>query len=256
MNSLKIGLSNFVRKHGSTVLTVAASAGVITTSVMVAKATKAVVEDLNEKENEVQIEEERELTVKEKAIVVIPHYAPAIVIGAVTISCILGIDLLGKKQQASLASAYTLLSTQFKRYREQVIDIYGAECEEQIHKEIALDERKDVPDVYPVLGGENLYFDEYTAIRFKSTIEDIFMGVNKFNEYLDEMRSVDINVLYSMINHPGLPFEMMITQTDTWKHLDPVCIPCMDDDGCCYWSFYYDFPGDALYSPDTHRWLR
>lgn len=50
------------------------------------------------------------LTKLEVARTVLPAYMPAVVVGYATIVCILGVNLLCQKQQASLASAYALLN--------------------------------------------------------------------------------------------------------------------------------------------------
>jgi len=54
-------------------------------------------------------------------------YGPAVALGVVSISCLVGSHHILTKRNAGLAAAYTLLDEGFKKYRKNVVDKYGAE---------------------------------------------------------------------------------------------------------------------------------
>ena len=94
----------FLKKNASTILTCIGSAGVIATSVMAVKATPKALALLENAETE----KGEGLTKIEKIKVVGPAYIPAVLIGASTIACIFGANILNQRQQAALMSAYAL----------------------------------------------------------------------------------------------------------------------------------------------------
>ena len=66
-------------------------------------------------------------------------------------TCIFGSNVLNKRQQASLASAYALLDTSFKEYKKKVIDLYNEEADIEIRNEIAKDKYEE-NDIFSKLG--------------------------------------------------------------------------------------------------------
>lgn len=45
-------------------------------------------------------------------------YIPAVAIGASTIACIMGANALNRRQQAALTSAYALVQSSYKEYKD------------------------------------------------------------------------------------------------------------------------------------------
>ena len=124
-----------MKKHGSTILTYASVAGVIGTGVMVAKATPKALQVLELAEEE----KGEKLTLLEKINVAGPVYIPSVLIGASTIACIIGSNVLNRQKQASMASAYALLNQSFKDYKSKVNDIYGEDADARVEEELAKD---------------------------------------------------------------------------------------------------------------------
>ena len=123
----------FVKKHGSTILTTLGVVGVIGTTVAAVKETPKALMLLNEAKKE----KGEELTVIEKVKVAGPVYIPSVIIGTSTIACIIGSNVLNKRHQAALLSAYTMLDQSYKEYKDKVIDLYGEETDEKIEEEIS-----------------------------------------------------------------------------------------------------------------------
>ena len=122
-------------KHKTILLAIVSSVGVIVTGIAAAKAVPKAIE-LQEKAEQ---KKGSELTKKEKVKASMPAYILPIVFGAATITCIMGNSILSERQQASLASAYGLLSTTYTKYRNKVREIYGEEAHQDIMRAIMVD---------------------------------------------------------------------------------------------------------------------
>lgn len=103
--------ARFLRKHGGTILAVAASVGVVATAIETGRATtKAkhlleVDEALRTYNEDEQGIVEEPPTKKQIALICWKAYVPAVILGGGTIACILGSNALNKKQIASLTAA-------------------------------------------------------------------------------------------------------------------------------------------------------
>lgn len=65
-------------------------------------------------------------------VAVVKTYAPAVVLGAVSIASIVMSHKILSKRNAALAAAYTAVDTGFKEYRKRVADRFGDEVEKEI----------------------------------------------------------------------------------------------------------------------------
>ena len=178
----------FLKKNSATILTVAAAAGVITTSVLSAKAAIKASRVLAHKEEE----KGEKLTFEETISAVWTIYILPIVAGVSTIACVFGANILNQRQQASLASAYALIDSSYKEYKEKLKELYGEEAHNNIIDAIAA---KKCEDVYISAGGlesaynqeiesdtePRLFYDEYSGRYFESTIEKVLLAEYHLN---------------------------------------------------------------------------
>ena len=67
-------------------------------------------------------------------------YAPAVILGGLSIASILGGHNILQKRNMALAAAYATLNTTFKDYRDRVIDRFGKDVEYQIHHNLKAEE--------------------------------------------------------------------------------------------------------------------
>ena len=125
----------FLKRNSSTILTCIGAAGVIATSVLAVKATPKAMALLEQSEEE----KGEKLTNMEKVQVAGPAYIPAAIVGASTIACIFGANALSKKTQASLMSAYALLDSSYKQYKNKVKELFGEDSDRNIRKGMAKD---------------------------------------------------------------------------------------------------------------------
>ena len=71
-------------------------------------------------------------TKKEKFKVAAPIYIPTVLSGMATIACIISANLFNKVQQASIASAYALLSSSYKEYRDKLKELHGEDADLEV----------------------------------------------------------------------------------------------------------------------------
>lgn len=191
-------LQVFLRKHSSTILTCLSAAGVVATSVLVAKETTKVEKALTEAENEKGCE----LTKVEKFKIAAPIYVPSVIVGVSTLGCIFGANILNKRQQAALASAYALLDSSYKEYVGKVKELYGTEGDMKVREEIAKDHYEE--EDLSVAREKLLFFDSHTLQFFESTIEDVLSAEHKLNEAFSSLGNVSLNDFYELLGLPPI----------------------------------------------------
>lgn len=184
----------FFKQNGSTILTCIGGFGVIATSVLVAKATPKALKRLE------KVEEEKgeDLTKLEKVKVAGPAYIPAVLTGASTIACIFGANMLNKRQQASLASAYALLDRSYKDYKKKVEELYGEEAGVRIREELAKDKYEGLEDI-DFGDDKQLFYDGFSGRYFQSTLADVIQAEYDTNKQLINNGGVYLNEFYEFL---------------------------------------------------------
>ncbi len=184
----------FLKRNASTILTCIGGAGVVATSVMAVKVTPKAISLIDKAKDE----KGEELTKFEIVRAAAPVYIPSILVGTSTIACIFGANILNKRSQAALMSAYALLDSSYKDYKNKISELYGEEGTNRIKEELAKDkyEESDIK----VEDNTMLFYDEFSKRYFESTMykvqyaeyainRDIHMrgyaALNDFYEYLD-----------------------------------------------------------------------
>ena len=193
MSSLLNKAQIFLKRNSGTILTGIGAAGVVVTSIMAVKATPKAIRILEEAKEE----KGEELTVVETVRAAGPIYIPAFISGASTIACIFGANILSKRNQATLASAYAFLNNSYKEYKNKVSELYGDDANDNIRKGIAKDKYKDYNDSFT--DDKQLYFDEYSGRYFQSTPEDIQKAEYEINRTLAIDDGVYLNDWYEHI---------------------------------------------------------
>jgi hypothetical protein len=195
MNNLLSNSKLFIKKNGSTILTCMGGAGVVATSVMAVKATpKALL--LLEKAEE---EKGEDLSKFEKVVVAGPAYIPSVLVGASTIACIFCANVMNKRQQASLMSAYAMLDSSYKEYKNKVKDIFGDE-EGKVVEGIAQDKYDE--DGISKDDDSLLFYDEFSGRFFNSTMDKVKQAQYEINRDLALQDSATINDFYEYLDIP------------------------------------------------------
>ena len=188
-----MNVQRFIKRNASTILTCLGAAGVVATAVLAVKETPkamSLLDDAREEKGD-------KLTVLEKVLVAGPTYAPAVITGAATIACIFGSNVISKRQQATLMSAYALLDSSYREYKNKVDELYGEEAGERVREEIAKDKYTGDEEL-PDNNGE-LFFDFYSGRYFNSTQERVLMALYEINRRMACDFTVTLNEYYELI---------------------------------------------------------
>lgn len=196
MNNLLQYSKKFIKRNGSTILTCIGGVGVVATTVMAVKATPKALELLEQAE----IEKDEPLTVLEKIRVAGPSYIPAVLVGVSTIACVFGANVLNKRQQASLLSAYALLDNSYKEYKKKVSALYGEDADKHVQNELAKDAYKEADIEYE--DNKLLFYDEYSRQYFNATMEDVLNAEYTLNRDFAYHGYAVLNELYDLLKLP------------------------------------------------------
>lgn len=197
----------FIKRNAPTILTVTGGIGVVTTSITAAKATPKAIRLLEEAREE----KKEELTKIEKIKIAGPVYIPTILMGTATIACIFGANILNKRHQAALVSAYAMIDSSYKEYRQKLKELYGEEAHEEIVNAIAVEKAREVGITANNLctktcltddescGEPVLFYDEWSNRYFESTIEQVIVAEYHTNRNFTLRGYLFLNELYSFL---------------------------------------------------------
>ena len=121
-----------IRKYSPVALSCVASAGVVVTAIAAAKATPRAVALVYADSRKKHDGDPYAYTKKEAFIAAWKCYIPAVAFGASTIACIIGANALNRRQQAALTSAYALVQSSYKEYKDKLKELYGEEAHNAI----------------------------------------------------------------------------------------------------------------------------
>lgn len=229
-----------VQKHSPEILICAGVGGVIVSTVMACKATPklegilleskdrlaeikkaASDESLSERYSENDAKKDITIVYVQTGVKVVRNYAPAAVIGVLSITSIFASNNILKKRNAALAAAYTALDVSFKEYRNRVFDRFGEEVESEIRynlksqkiEEVEVDENgkeKKVKKTVKVAGLNGVsdyarYFDK-TSTNWDRNWDYNEMFLKSQQSYAnDKLRAkgrLYLNEVYDMLGFP------------------------------------------------------
>lgn len=182
----KLGKSvgDTLKKASPTIVSCIGAVGVVATAVLAGRGTVKAVRVLDEHNYTVQDKEDK----RQILLYTFRYYIPAAVTGAVTIACIIGANVLNRRRQAALASAYTLVSRSYNDYKQKLKELYGEEAHEKVLEALAVEKAKDV-HIHGTAcfsdcslefedSGEELrlFYDSYTERYFQTTISQVLQA--------------------------------------------------------------------------------
>lgn len=188
----------FIKRNASTILTVVGGAGVVTTTVLGIKATPKALLLLEEAKQE----KGEDLTKLEKVKVAAPVYIPTMVSGVATLTCVFGANILNKRHQAALTSAYALLDNSYKEYKAKVEELYGEDADEQIKDGIAKDKYEE-PET---TDDEQLYYDDFSGRYFISTPTKVMQAEYNVNRDIHMRGWAELNDYYDCLDIEDIDF--------------------------------------------------
>lgn len=236
----KVGFK--LKKHSPEILVVAGVVGTVTSAVMACKATTKlndILEDAKtdiDKIHEVSADEEfkaahaytEEDSKKDLAIVyaqtavkVVKLYAPAVILGGLSIGAMLTSNNILRKRNVALAAAYTAVDKSFKEYRGRVVDRFGKELDRELRynikakevEETIVDEngkekkfKKTVNVVDPTVYSDYAKFFDDGCTGWTKDPEFNLMYLKRQQEYANDLLQAKghlyLNEVYDMLGIP------------------------------------------------------
>ena len=133
--------------------------------------------------------------------------------GASTIACIMGANALNRRQQAALTSAYALVQSSYKEYKDKLKELYGEEAHNAIIDSIAIEKRKDIS--ISANGGwydssldfgegmepevSRTFYDSFSQRYFESTIEKVIQAEYHLNRNFMFAGVIPLNDFYEFL---------------------------------------------------------
>lgn len=150
-----------LKKISPTILSCFGAAGVVGTSVLAVKATPKALRKIRS-DSKYTHNDPDAYTKLEAFQSAWFYYIPSVVMGAATIVCIFGANVLNKHQQAAITSAYALLNDAYQDYKNRLKELYGEDAHRKIVEAIAVEKANDVYIASTgLIKGSSLDFDEH-----------------------------------------------------------------------------------------------
>ena len=201
--------STGLRRSSPTNLTALGIVGVVGTAVMAVRATPKALKLIKAKKDELETDK---LTPMELVQTTWRCYIPSALIGVGTITCIVGIGVMDKRNQAALTSAYTMLNESYKQYRQAAKKVYGEDADNKIHTEMAKDAKVASSDwgyqVYNMdmdPASEQLLFYDLTSKKyFTTTMAAVLNAQYHVNRNLSLRGDCSLNEYLSFLGVDGV----------------------------------------------------
>ena len=177
------GTKDFLNDNVSSIMT-GVGIGAMGTSAVLA-GTGAIKADRKIREAEVEPSKSEKFAIYGK------NLAPAVVVGILGASLIVGSDILDMKEKAALGALYVSADQKLKSYKEKVKEKIGEKKEKDISHEVNAEKVKSMnlttsgaSGVVNTGHGQTLFVDSQFGTAFLSSFEHVRQSVNDFNEEL------------------------------------------------------------------------
>lgn len=154
-----------IRKSGPLIATGLACAGVIVTALLAAKKAP----EIQTAVEEARVERRGALKPLEIVKAVAPSAWPVCAVAAGTIACIVGIQAINQKQQASLMAMYGVAAKSLKKYDSKIKELFGEDAPMKVKTAIAQDTADETHIPNPI-GDACLFYDMISGRYFTSTM--------------------------------------------------------------------------------------
>lgn len=208
-----------LKKASPTILSILGTVGVVATAILAVKATPKALECIENAKETKQPENGEDLTRMETIAACWQYYIPAIATGIATIGCILGANVLNRRQQASLISAYALVNRQYSDYKRKLKELYGSKANKEIMESLA-EEKVDQDHTIiaqSIMGNsslsfegavedERLFYDAFSGRYFTSTIGKVLQAEYHLNRnFALSGGGIALNHFYDLLGIDGIP---------------------------------------------------
>ena len=229
-----------LKKHSPEILIVLGVVGTVTSAVMACKATTKIGDILDKTKefvgvihenigNEALAEEytqedaKKDLTIVyvQTCIKLVRLYAPAVLLGAVSITSILASNRILRKRSVALAAAYATIDKGFKEYRNRVLERFGSDVDRELKhgikakkfEEVTVDENGKEKKTGTTVNVSNVdgqsgyarYFDEHSR-DWQSDWDYNLMFLRSQQTYANDLLKARgylyLNEVYDMLGIP------------------------------------------------------
>lgn len=200
----------YLKKNSSTILTCIGVIGVVATTVMAVRETPKAVELIAADSRHNHDGDPFAYTKLEAVQSCWKCYIPAALVGLSTIACIIGINAFNKRNQASLMSAYAMLSESYRQYRDAAKTVYGADADARIIDQMAKDMyiHHEGYSVYSSdldsLSEKILCYDLYSRRYFEATMAAVLNAEYHVNRNFCLGADVSVNQFYEFLGIDGI----------------------------------------------------
>lgn len=208
-----------LKKASPKILSCLGALGVVATAVLAVKATPKALERIEDAKEAKGPENGGKLTRLEMIIACWQCYIPAAATGIATVGCIIGANVLNRRQQASLASAYALVSRSYDDYKQKVKEMAGEDVHQKIMESIAAERvSKDHTiiaqgymgnsslDFDDTAEDEHLFYDAFSGRYFTSTVSKVLQAEYHLNRnFALSGGGIALNHFYNLLGIDDIP---------------------------------------------------
>lgn len=210
MNGLLSKSRSYLKRSSPTILTCVSAIGVVATTVMAVKVTPKAVDLIRADSRQNHDGDPYAYTKLEAVQSCWQCYIPAALVGLSTITCIVGINALNKRNQASLTSAYALLSESYQRYRKAANTVYGEDADSKIKAQMA-------KDTYVSADGYSVYYSDLDPESEKILCYDLYS-----QRYFTATMAAVLNAQYHVNRNLCLRGDTTINEFYEFLGVDPI----------------------------------
>ena len=235
----KVGFE--LKKHSPEILAVAGVVGTVASTVIACKATTKVSTILEKTKKDIDLvhrgmengdiegvtyteedgKKDLALIYVQTGLKFVKLYAPAVIIGATSLGCLLTSNNILRKRNVALAAAYATVDKSFKEYRNRVAERFGSEIEKELRYNIKAKEIEEtivtedgsettVKKTVHVIDGQELspyarFFDDgNTGWEKNSEYSLMFLRAQQqyANDLLQSRKHLFLNEVYDMLGIP------------------------------------------------------
>ena len=194
--SLVTKVFDFVAENSTTLLTVGAVAGVVTTAVTswyAAKKTKDIKEELDD-----------DVKKSEIAKRAWPYYVAPVLIGGLTIASIITLNIEHDKKYAALLGAYTIAKADKEKISKKLKEVVGEEKADQIKESLGIKteektDQKQLPKIVDDPYHKEWIIDDVTGLRIYTSQVAVESASNCFNQMIAEEQNQSLVDFYDYL---------------------------------------------------------
>ena len=191
-----------MKTKNAVICTILGAASAVLAPILAVKATTKATKILEE----IKKGKDENLTKAEVVKTVWKCYIPTATAMIMSVTCVVGAEILNHKQQISLVSAYALLEQTYKQYHNKVKDILGFDKAEELQnesfREAGLQNQNDQEPLTDYR--KRTFYDTNTSRYFESTIEEIQDAEYALNRKMALEGSASLNDWCDLVGLPKI----------------------------------------------------